>query len=95
MEILREGSIVIDDLDITSIPLTKLRSKVAIIPQDSVLFAKTIRFNVDPFGWYKDADIWDALKSVNLYQYVFDLPLQLEEMVHEGGSNFSIGQKQV
>lgn len=95
VENLRSGSIIIDGMDIANMPLEKLRSKVAIIPQDAILFAKSIRFNVDPFNWYTDECIWEALTDVNLHQVVLDLPNQLEEKVSEGGANFSAGQRQV
>jgi ABC-type multidrug transport system fused ATPase/permease subunit len=91
----RAGQIVIDGMDIADMPLRKLRSKVVIIPQDAVLFAKTVRFNVDPFDWYSDEEIWTAFTCVNLHETVRGLPKQLGEEVSEGGANFSAGQRQV
>ncbi|KAF3185496.1 hypothetical protein TWF225_005271 [Orbilia oligospora] len=62
----REGSIVIDGLDISKITLKDLRSRIAIIPQDPVLFSGTIRSNLDPFGDHTDEDCRNALSRVNL-----------------------------
>ena len=45
-----EGRIIIDGVDITSIGLHDLRSKVTFIPQDAVLTSGTLRENLDPFG---------------------------------------------
>ncbi|GMM56145.1 bile acid-transporting ATPase [Maudiozyma humilis] len=60
------GSIKIDNIDITSIDLTKLRRSITIIPQDPTLFTGTIKSNLDPYDEYNDADIFAALRRVNL-----------------------------
>jgi ATP-binding cassette subfamily C (CFTR/MRP) protein 4 len=49
-----EGSVVIDSVDTKSIPLTELRSKITVIPQDSILLLGSLRTNLDPFGQYHD-----------------------------------------
>lgn len=89
------GSIVIDDLDISSLNLFDLRSRLTIIPQDPVLFAGTVRENLDPFGIYSDADIWQALQNSHLKDYIVSMDGQLNAEVLEGGDNFSVGQRQV
>ena len=60
-----EGTILIDNTDITKIGLHDLRSAMTIVPQSPDLFEGTIRENIDPVGEYQDADIWEALKQVN------------------------------
>ncbi|KAL1965879.1 hypothetical protein VTN77DRAFT_5012 [Rasamsonia byssochlamydoides] len=62
----REGRIVIDGIDVSKIKLYDLRSRLAIIPQDPVLFSGTIRSNLDPFDEYSDAELYDALERVHL-----------------------------
>ncbi|KAI1455868.1 P-loop containing nucleoside triphosphate hydrolase protein [Annulohypoxylon moriforme] len=62
----RSGSIHIDGLNISKIKLHDLRSRLAIIPQDPVLFSGTVRSNLDPFDDHTDAELFDSLARVHL-----------------------------
>ena len=64
------GRILIDDVDITQIGLEDLRSKLAMIPQDPVLFVGSIRYNLDPFDQHKDLELWNALQQCHLKETV-------------------------
>lgn len=86
-----EGKIIIDGIDTSAVNLENLRSQISIIPQDPVLFSATIRYNLDPFEKYTDADLWKALEEVELKNAIPGLNF----MVTEKGSNFSVGQRQL
>jgi len=90
-----EGTILIDDIDISTIGLHDLRSKISIIPQDPVLFTGTLRSNLDPFSTCTDLDMWNALTACHLKNAVEALKGQLDEPVLENGENFSVGQRQL
>lgn len=63
---LSKGSIEIDGVDVANIGLEDLRRKLAILPQEPLLFSGTLRSNLDPFGIYDDARLNDALKRAYL-----------------------------
>ncbi|KAJ3514526.1 hypothetical protein NLJ89_g2331 [Agrocybe chaxingu] len=103
----REGRVLIDGVDISHIGLTDLRRRLTIVPQDPVLLSGTLRTTLDIFGEYDDADIYDALRRVNLIgpheTHVFSGPssrdnsvfANLDGPVSESGDNFSTGEKQL
>ncbi|SPQ99729.1 unnamed protein product (mitochondrion) [Plasmodiophora brassicae] len=90
---LSSGAIVIDGVDISTVGLSDLRSRITIIPQTPVLFTGTLRYNLDPFEQYADADVWDALRRAHIADAVESLDGQLGYEVSEGGENFSVGQR--
>ncbi|KAL4642182.1 multidrug resistance-associated protein 9 isoform X1 [Arapaima gigas] len=89
------GKILIDDVDISSIGLEDLRSKLSVIPQDPVLFVGTVRYNLDPFDNYIDDEIWMALEKTYMKDVISRLPEKLASPVVENGENFSVGQRQL
>ena len=76
-----EGSIVIDGIDVATIGLRDLRSRIAIIPQEPILFVGTIRENIDLFGKSTDEEIWRALECVRLAPTIKSLDNKLDSPV--------------
>ncbi|XP_054161203.1 multidrug resistance-associated protein 1-like isoform X2 [Oppia nitens] len=89
------GKIVIDGIDISELALHDLRSGLTIIPQDPVLFAGTVRSNLDPFDRHSDSELWTALERSHLKHYVLSNESGLDFPVNEGGDNLSVGQRQL
>jgi len=60
------GRIEVDGVDIAGVGLDELRARLAIIPQDPVLFRASVRANLDPAGERTDAEVWAALREVQM-----------------------------
>ena len=89
------GTISVDGVNIGEIGLADLRSAIAVIPQDPVLFQGTVRYNIDPFNAHSDEDVWRALDRSNLKEKVANEGSQLMMVVEAEGENFSVGEKQL
>ena len=88
------GQIMIDSLDHACIPLSALRSKLALIPQEATLFTGTTRLNLDPLEEHTDAELHECLAKVGLSQLVNGAG-GLNAAVSENGGNWSSGQRQL
>jgi len=90
-----KGNITIDGINIRDIGLHDLRSKIAIIPQDPFMFSGSLRLNLDPLETHSDDEIWNVLELSFLKSFVLELPEKLMHDCLEGGTNFSLGQRQL
>jgi ATP-binding cassette subfamily C (CFTR/MRP) protein 4 len=90
------GSIHLAGVDIKTLGLHSLRKHMSVISQVPVLFSGcSVRDNLDPFHVHSDQTIRDALDDVHMTDAIEELPLGWNSMVAEGGSNFSVGQRQL
>ncbi|XP_030894477.1 multidrug resistance-associated protein 9 isoform X1 [Leptonychotes weddellii] len=89
------GTIFIDEVDICTIGLEDLRTKLTVIPQDPVLFVGTVRYNLDPFENHSDEMIWQVLERTFMRDTIMKLPEKLQAEVTENGENFSVGERQL
>ncbi|RHY66749.1 hypothetical protein DYB34_005380 [Aphanomyces astaci] len=89
------GAISIDGVDIATVGLHQLRSSLAIIPQNPVLFKGSLRNYLDPFDDFTDDQLWGVLQKVHLTDRIVVSDAKLEQDVDENGENFSVGERQM
>lgn len=90
-----EGKITLDGIDIRDMKMASLRSMIGLVTQESLLFNDTIKNNL-LIGKQNasDAEIIDALKVANAYEFVKDLPNGIDTNIGDAGGKLSGGQKQ-
>ncbi|MCX7941958.1 MAG: ABC transporter ATP-binding protein/permease [Dictyoglomaceae bacterium] len=89
-----EGEILIDRIDIRRIDLRILRENLSYVPQDAFLFSDSIKENIRLGREIKEEKIYQILKDTRAYNFVRNLPEELETIVGERGIGLSGGQKQ-
>jgi ABC-type multidrug transport system fused ATPase/permease subunit len=89
------GSLIIDGVETKSISITELRKKIALVPQDVILFAGSIRDNI-AYGKpnSSDSEIEEAAIKANAYDFIKSFPDQFNTLVGERGIQLSGGQRQ-
>ena len=92
---IQKGRITIDGQDIRDVTQDSVRASLGIVPQDTVLFNDTIRYNI-AYGrpGSSDAEIEDAARRSHVLEFIERLPDKWEAMVGERGLKLSGGEKQ-
>ncbi len=89
------GSVRIDGVALTSADPAEFRQRMALVPQDTVLFAASARDNLRYGNWTADdAAIWAAAEQANAAEFLRTLPQGLDTYLGEGGARLSGGQRQ-
>ena len=88
------GSIFVDGINIANLGLLKLRNSLTIIPQDPILTKNTLRFNIDPKEEYSNAEIREVFKMIRFEEFLTKNK-GLTMLIEEGGSNLSVGERQM
>jgi ATP-binding cassette subfamily B protein len=90
-----EGAICVDGLDIRQVAQTQLRQQIAYVPQEPLLFHRTIRDNIAYFDERAtNADVIRAAEAAHAHHFITQLPEGYDSMAGERGVKLSGGQKQ-
>src|SRR3954468_1520743 len=92
---IRSGRVTIDGQDIRDVTQESLRSLIGIVPQDTVLFNDTVKYNI-AYGRIgaNESDIKDAARLAQIDKFIRLLPMGYDSMVGERGLKLSGGEKQ-
>ena len=91
----QSGTIKLDGVPLTSVDPAEIRRRMALVPQEGVLFAANARDNLRYGNWgASDEAIWEAARAANAEAFLRDLPDGLDTFLGEGGSRLSGGQRQ-
>ncbi len=88
------GEIMINGISLYQIAPSSLRKLIGVVSQDILLFDESIRYNLNLGCSYSDAELWDVLEMVGLYDLVLGLPQGLDTKISVSSNNLSGGQKQ-
>jgi len=91
----QSGTIKLDGVPLTSVDPAEIRRRMALVPQEGVLFAANARDNLRYGNWQaSDEAIWEAARAANAEQFLRELPEGLDTFLGEGGARLSGGQRQ-
>jgi ATP-binding cassette subfamily B protein len=90
-----EGVVSLDGVDLRAADPKAIRSRIAMVPQETVIFAASARDNLRYGRWEADdAALWAAAEAANAADFLRALPQGLDTFMGEGGARLSGGQRQ-
>ena len=91
----QHGRILLDGVDLREADPADIRQRIAMVPQDSVMFAASARDNLRYGNWDASEDrLWEAARDANAEEFLRALPEGLDTFMGEGGARLSGGQRQ-
>jgi ATP-binding cassette, subfamily B, bacterial len=89
------GTVKLDGVPLTQADPAEVRRRMALVPQEGILFAADARDNLRYGNWdASDEAIWDAARAANAEAFLRELPDGLDTYLGEGGARLSGGQRQ-
>ena len=90
-----EGVVRLDGIDLRAADPADIRARIAVVPQETVIFAASARDNLRYGRWDADDDaLWKAAEAANAAEFLRKLPQGLDTFMGEGGARLSGGQRQ-
>lgn len=91
----QSGRVLLDGVDLRDADPADVRQRIAMVPQDTVMFAATARDNLRYGNWNASEDeLWRAARDANAEEFLRALPDGLDTYMGEGGARLSGGQRQ-
>ncbi|WP_447929431.1 ABC transporter transmembrane domain-containing protein [Sphingopyxis fribergensis] len=91
----QRGQILLDGVPLVDADPADIRARIAMVPQETVIFAASARDNLRYGNWAaSDEDLWDAARAANAEEFLRKLPQGLDTFMGEGGARLSGGQRQ-
>ena len=91
----QEGRVLLDGVDLRDADPADVRTRIAMVPQEVVIFAASARDNLRYGNWDASEDeIWAAARDANAETFLRQLPQGLDTFMGEGGARLSGGQRQ-
>ena len=89
------GQVLLDGVALTDADPADIRARIAMVPQETVIFAASARDNLRYGNWdATDDELWDAARAANAEEFLRKLPDGLDTFMGEGGARLSGGQRQ-
>ncbi len=89
------GAVRIDGVDLRDADPAEVRARIAVVPQETVIFASSARDNLRYGRWdASDEELWAAAEAANAAEFLRKLPEKLDTYMGEGGARLSGGQRQ-